>query len=431
MKFLKFSFLTLLYVRFVLSGSGLLYAQRSAAPAMSLDSLVAEIVANNPELKFYEAEIDAAKAGRRSAGALADPELSFEAGRKRVRDPAGLIAGEGAVWSVTVKQTFEWPGRLALRKSIANRQIELAELGMARFRAALASRARVLAYGLQAAAEKSAALKEVAARYQSLREVFLARDPAGITPLLETRVIEAQELTLKRRSTEAQLAAQTALMELNQLRGAPFDAAVQQSIAANMLFHSPPPLNELLAAARENNFEYRMKRVELEQQGLAVSLARNQQNPSVSVSPFYSQEKAGDRESVLGLGISVPLPLTSRSRAGVDVAEARRRQAEAALIVAQRTMEREVITSFQAFQAKLAATADWKPDAADKFREAAELADRHYRLGAVPLATYVELQGAYLEAVEALLDTKREALEAGQQLQLLTGVDFKAIELIP
>ena len=47
----------------------------------------------------------------------------------------------------------------------------------------------------------------------------------------------------------------------------------------------------------------------------------------------------------------------------------------------------------------------------------------------MPLATYVELQGAYLDAVEAILDTKRDALEAGQQLQLLTGLEFNAVEI--
>jgi outer membrane protein TolC len=58
-------------------------------------------------------------------------------------------------------------------------------------------------------------------------------------------------------------------------------------------------------------------------------------------------------------------------------------------------------------------------------------ADRHYRLGAVPIATYVELQKAYLEAVGALLDTKREALEAGLKLQQLTGLDFKPVDIAP
>jgi cobalt-zinc-cadmium efflux system outer membrane protein len=405
------------------------FAAEAAAP-LALDALVAEIVGNNPELKFYEAEIDAAKAGRRSVGALAHPELSVEAGRKRVRDLAGVLAGEGTAWSVSVTQTFEWPGRLALRKSIANRQIELAELGLERFRAALASRARLLTYAVMVAQEKAATTNEVGARYQQLRETFLARDPAGITPMLETRAIEAQELALKRRATEAELAAKAALVELNQLRGAPVDASIRMQ-GVRVVFHAPPALDALLSSAREKNFEFRMKRVELDQQGLEVSLARHQRYPAVSVSPFYSEERAGERESVLGVGISVPLPLTQRTRATVEVSEARRRQAETALLIAQRDLEREVITTFQAFEAKLAATANWQPDTAEKFREAAGLADRHYRLGAVPLATYVELQSAYLDAVEAILDTKREALATGQQLQLLTGHDFKPIEITP
>ena len=46
----------------------------------------------------------------------------------------------------------------------------------------------------------------------------------------------------------------------------------------------------------------------------------------------------------------------------------------------------------------------------------------------MPISTYIELQKQYLEAVEALLATKREALEAGQQIQLLTGLDFNAVQ---
>jgi outer membrane protein, heavy metal efflux system len=160
-----------------------------------------------------------------------------------------------------------------------------------------------------------------------------------------------------------------------------------------------------------------------------VQLARSERKPSFTVSPFYSQEKAGDRESVVGVGLSVPLPLSSRGRAGVDVAEARRRQAEASLQIAQREMERSVIDSARTFEAKRAEVARWSPSSVEKFREAAALADRHYRLGAVPLATYVELQTAYLDAVESLLDTKKEALEAAQQLELLAGLSTPLVNI--
>lgn len=397
---------------------------------VSVQTIVGEIIAKNPELAFYEAEIDAAKAGRKAAGTRDNPELSLALGRKRVTDAGGTLAGEGTAWSVSVSQTFEWPGRLSLRKAIANQDIALAELGLAQFKAALANRARTLAFGLHAAHERAEAAAEVASRYQALRELFLARDPGGITPLLETRVIEAQELTLQHRSTEAKLAVQAALVELNQLRGLPVDKPLDIA-NAKLGFGAPPELDAILAAARENNFAFRAAKIELEQQGLVVSLARNERRPGFTVSPYFAQEKAGDRERTYGVGLSLPLPVSGRAGANVALAEARRRQAETAVLVAQRNMEREVITAAYRFAAKLAETAKWSPDSAKKFRDAAELADRHYRLGAVPISTYVELQNSYLEAIDALYETQQEALEAGSSLQLLTGLDFNAVETKP
>src|SRR5207302_1006167 len=84
-----------------------------------------------------------AKGERQTAGAWANPEVAGTAGSKRSVAPGA--SGEGLAWSVTVRQTFEWPGRISLRKAIANRQIYLAELGYKQFRAALEARARGLA----------------------------------------------------------------------------------------------------------------------------------------------------------------------------------------------------------------------------------------------------------------------------------------------
>lgn len=430
MKFYRFSTSISRFLCLATLGAALLTHAEETPPGVAPSELIQEIRSKNPELAFYQAEIDAAKAGQRSATAFNDPELSLDLGRKRVHEATGALAGEGTAWSVSVTQTFEWPGRRDLRKAIANRQVELAELGLSRFRAALEARARSLAFGLYAANAKAAAVREVAQRFAALKETFLAREPAGVTPLLETRVIEASELSLQRRASQAELSVQSALLELNQLRGAPPGAPLRVGAMA-LAFKESPETEILMNAAREGNFDYRMKRVELEQQGYEVSLARNERYPAVSVSPFYSQEKAGDRESVLGIGLSVPLPISGRTRGAVEVAEARRRQAETAALLAQRELEREVLTAAQAYAVQAAETRRWSPDAVGKFREAAELADRHYRLGAVPIATYVEMQNSYLEAVEALLETQGEALEAGLKLQQFTGLELNLIETLP
>ena len=395
---------------------------------MTLDAVVTDVLEHNPELNFYNAEIAAAKGQARTAATWANPDLSTTIGGKRVT--SGGLTAEGVAWSVSVRQPFEWPGRIPLRKAIANEQIQLAELGLAQFKVALAARARSVAYGLFAAQQKAAAAREVADRFHALREVLVQRDPAGITPELELRIIEATEVTMLRKASEASVAEQAATLELNQLRGQPWQQAMRIAPVA-LAFTAAPEPDALLAAARANNFEIRMRQVELGQQGFKVELARKDAYPSFTVGPYFSQERAGDRENQFGIGISMPLPLWNRNEGNIETAMARQKQAETSMYVTQRTVERQVVEKALTYRTKLAEMAKWRPESVAEFRKAATLADRHYRLGAVPITTYVELQKQYLDAVEALLETRREALDAGQQLELLTGLDIHAVRTNP
>jgi cobalt-zinc-cadmium efflux system outer membrane protein len=239
--------------------------------------------------------------------------------------------------------------------------------------------------------------------------------------LLETRVIEATELTMQRKASEAELAAQAALLELNQLRGV--RPSERLTVAPPQLaFRPPDPTETLLALAITNNFELRLRAVELAQQGFRIALAKNERFPPISIGPVFSEENAIERDRIIALGVSLPLPLWNRNTANIEAATARQMQAEASLAVTEREVERNVTEATLRYGAKLHEMMKWPRDTVQHFREAAEVADRHYRLGAVPVSTYVELQKQYLEAVETLLDTKREMLEAAQTLELLTGL---------
>ena len=390
-----------------------------APPAeLTLDRLAAEALEKNPEVSFYKAEIAAAKGDRKQAGAYPNPEFEGEIGAKRVS--GGGMSAEGAAWSVSVVQPFEYPGRLALRKAIANRDIQLAEIGYDQFRAALATRVRALGFALLIARQKADAAQEVARRGQALAEVLVQRDPAGVTPLLETRIIEASVITAKRDAAEAARNAQVALYELNQLRGAPLATAINIA-ATNLQFRPITGFDQLLAAARTNSFELRTRQAELEQQGFRVDLSRNERWPTVSVGSFYSEERAGETERIAGIGVSLPVPLWNRNRGTIQSAEARRQQAETTLLVTQRQVERDVRERLAAYAALVEQLQFIRPDSLKQLRDAADLADRHYRLGAVPVSTYVELQEKYLEATEAILDLQKEALDNWEQLRLLVG----------
>jgi cobalt-zinc-cadmium efflux system outer membrane protein len=162
----------------------------------------------------------------------------------------------------------------------------------------------------------------------------------------------------------------------------------------------------------------------LEQQGFRVELVHNERWPAFTIGPQFSEENAGERDRILGVAVSFPLPLWRGNGSGIDAAKARQVQAETVLNIARLEVERRVVSAGRAYEIRLNEISRWRADAVNQFAEAAELADRHYRLAAVPATIYVELQKQYLDAVETLLDTRREAIAAAAELEELTGLEL-------
>src|ERR1044071_160228 len=391
----------------------------TSAFAETPEALVKQALQRNPELNFFVAEIAAAKGAMRTAGTLRNPELSTELGYKNSRENSGGAKGDGAIFALSFSQTFEYPGRIALRKAIANHDRAVAELHLQQFRLTLAARVRSLAYALRSADERTKAVQDVTARTQALNDVLKQRPLAGVAPQLEAQIISANLLTFQRQERESALGEKTIAAELNQLCGRSADATL--TVSASPIVFTAISARSLVEAARSNSFDIRIRQIELAEKGFKVALSKNERFPAVAVGPFYSLENAIDREQRVGVGVSLPLPLWDRNLGNIASSKARQQQAEASLAMAAREVERRVTQTVAALQAKRAEIETWKTGAIAKLREASELADRSYRLGAIPLATYVEIQKQYLEAIGAFNDAQKDALEAAQTLEIWTG----------
>lgn len=395
-------------------------ARAADESVLSVDALIAQVLEANPELAIYEAEIEAAQAHVRQAGRRQNPVFSLEGGHLRVREDGSAASVEGLAWAASIEQSIEFPGRLALRKAIANADQDLAELGLAHFRRRLAHRVRELASELHAARTEAEAAEQVAVRAMELTEAVLQRETGGITPLLESRALESSRISLQHRRMQAWQRYQRLLIELNQLRNLPAETPVR--IEEPPTDHPPlPPIQALVTRAWTESFDAVARRVELEQQGFRVRLAENERYPSISIAPYVSQDNAGERETVVGVGVSFPLPLWDRNTDNIHAARARERQAQASLLVLRRDLERQVVEQALAYQAARDALGALQPESLEKLAEAADLAERHFRLGALPVGTYLELQTAYLDAQESLLAIRRDALQSLLRLELLTG----------
>src|SRR5262249_43025869 len=190
------------------------------------EALVKQALQRNPELNFFVEEIAAAKGGVRTARTVRNPELNSEIGYKNSRENLGGASGDGAIVALSLSQTVEYPGRIALRKAIANHDLVLAELHLQQFRLALAARVRSLAYAMIGAHERTKAVQVIASRTQTLNDVLKQRPLAGVAPQLEAQIISANLLTFQRQERESALAEKTIAAELNQLVGRSADSTL-------------------------------------------------------------------------------------------------------------------------------------------------------------------------------------------------------------
>jgi cobalt-zinc-cadmium efflux system outer membrane protein len=405
---------------FVLAGSAGRAAQ-SRGPGATVEDLVARALDANPEVLFYEAQIKAAEAGVRAAGRWKNPELDVQSGLKRAW--SGAAYENGHVLYATLSQRIEFPKRIELRKAIANGDLRLARLGLEKFRMMIRNRIRAAVLRYQFAARKASTIGEVVGRAESLLEVLVQRDPAGVAPLLERRVIEAHLVRLRAQVRAEEQEVETQRTELNHLVQAPLDAPVELA-SMDPGLGGMIPITQLMTVAETNSFELLAHVAEIEQQGYRVRLERQSRWPGVTLSPFFNRETGAGPQNIVGLGLSLPLPIWNRNRPNIDAAKAREQQLEAAFRVTLRRLQRDLVRHAEGYAGALRQLEEWRPDAVEFFQQAADLGDRHYRLGAIEVSTYLELQGQYLEAVAALLDLRKDAFEHRLELELLTGMDL-------
>lgn len=393
----------------------LLLTAAQAENAVTSSELVNEALAKNPEIRFYAAEIDAARGGRQSAGQLANPELSTEFGGMSLAQ-----AKEGLVWRASILQVFDFPGRMSLRKAIADRDIELALLGLQQFKSQLANEVRARAGDVLLLQRKEAAARSVRERLESLVEVLVQRDTGSVSALLERRILEATLLNSDRILTDASKAAREATAALNVLCGRGPDQPVKL-VGAVTAFPDVPQLVSLKQQAARTNFDLQQKRLQVAKQGLKVDLTKSERWGDITFGPYMAGQHAGGTQIEGGFVVSIPLPLWNKNKGSIDAEKARTQQAEALLGATLRDLERDLAVARSAYLAELDALSRWRPESEKQFADAAAEADRHYRLGAVPAATYVEMQRGYLDAMDSLIESRRNAWKHRMEIERLTG----------
>ena len=415
--------------------SGFAHAQdRPLAPAQprpnTIEGLVARALNSNAELRVFEAELAAAKGQRTQAVFFKNPEISTEIGAREVRDSENILQGNGTTFSIAVTQTFEFPGKGTLRKAIANKNIEIAELGLEQFRLALAGQVRLLAYEHLAAVSAAEVAESVYGQSNELSSRLASQAGYGARQQIEIRLIQASLVELGVAIKEALLRREETRTKLNALLGLP------QNMPLRIRDPLLPPrdhldANRLVFAAQKNNLLLKIRRRELERSARELAATRLDVAPDFAIGPFFSRDVAGDTEQNIGATISATVPVWDWNIGNIQSAKARRDATEAQRVKAERDTEAEILSRFKAYELTRRQLSMIPADLLRNVREASALAATQFRNGSISAQLYLDSQSAYLEVLRGWQDAVLDAWRTLLDLNLLTGGDLESSQSGP
>jgi cobalt-zinc-cadmium efflux system outer membrane protein len=405
---------------FVLAGALVAQETPTLSSPNSIDALVSMALANNAELKSFEAEVAAAKGQRTQAGFFKNPEVSFEFGGREVRDSENILQGNGTTLSVSVMQTFEFPGKGTLRKAIANKNIEIAELGLEQFRLSLAGQVRVLAYEHLAAVAEAQAAEAVYKQSNELASQLNSQANFGARLQIEIRLVQASLIELGEAIKDASLRREETRTQLNSLLGRP------QNLPLRISASLTPPTKRLddtalVFAGQSNNPLLKIRQKELERSARELTSTRLDIAPDFSIGPFFSRDVAGDTEQNIGGAISATIPVWDWNIGNIQSAKARLAAAEALRVKAERNTEAQILSRLRAYELTRRQLGMIPRGLLTNIQEASTLADTQFRNGSIGAQLYLDTQSAYLNSLKAFQNAVLDAWRTLLDLNLLTG----------
>ena len=309
----------------------------------NLDSLVARALATSPTIRAANVRVDAARARIGPATARPDPMLMAGIQNLPISRP-GFSSDEMTMKMIGASQTIPYPGKLALRRSVADRDVDVSRVGVELARRQVVRDVKDAYYELAFLDQALAIIaknEDVLGTFARTTEVRYGAGVAGQQDVLKARVESARlaetasELTEQRRVALARLNAQLSRasdapvghvqMPATLVRAAAGDSSQEpmfMSAALGARAAGSPfrPLADLQQLAIHQSPELREHEAMIAAQAARLELARKDYLPDVDLSLQYGQRNR--LPDMVSLGVSVAVPVQRKQKQDQVVAEA-------------------------------------------------------------------------------------------------------------
>ncbi len=374
-----------------------------------LAQLIEESLSRRPELRQADAFAQAERERVPQAGALQDPVLSLGIQNDGF---GGIQIGkmETSFWQVMVTQPLPWPGKLGLRTDVAASGVKLADASCMRARLTAEADVRRAYLDLLLSRDRLALLARLEALWAKAEGLARSRYETGEgaqSDLLRAQ-LERNRLRQRRWSLEAE--ERTRLQALNRLRGHDLDDPIPTTASVrDGGLPAVPDAAGAQADAERRSPELLSARLQAEQAGAQVALARRERFPDLAVSAAIMPR--GGLDPMWQAGVSVSLPIFSGRKQARAVAETEARAAmrggaveTVAQVLRQRVEERRALLGSLVESARL-----YQEGLLVQSQATADSTLAQYRVGRVTFASVLEAIGGVVNDEDGFLATLASA----------------------
>ncbi|MEO0453566.1 MAG: TolC family protein [Verrucomicrobiota bacterium] len=387
-----------------------------------IQDLVSEVLDTHPELLIYQDRVKREKGERMEGGAWSNPNVSVQVGYRELEERER----DGLVYGFNFMQPFEFPGKGSLRKAILDQDVYQANLALKQFRLALSGRARQLARRYQLASEKVRAARMVSIRSEGVMRLIKARPQKGARPLIELRILEAGQIRIHEEAKHAEYEYREAQADLNALLGRQPEHPIDLSDTIKAPEIADLSKERVTQLAHRHNLTFQLYEAELEKAKLSTDAAELEAMPDFSFGPFFSREEGAEQEWSAGVRVEMELPLWKRGRGRVVSALASESIARSQMALARIEMDRQIFERLLHYELTEKHYREVNEHMVSRMADAAALADRQYRQGAIDVRLYLESQKAYLETLEIYTETLGALWDVALDIELITGGELIA-----
>ncbi len=326
-----------------------------AAETMTIERVVQEALANNPDLEAARHAIEMARGRLRQAGLWPNPDLELDASDDFIFSAEGERGG-----SAGFAQRFPIARRLGRAKDVARVDIALAETELRDAERNLTGEVSRLVYRLVVLKRKAEVQDEVIQTAESLAEAAQRRFAVAETSEADVNLLRVEAGRLRQERVVLDIERRKAETSLAELLGRAPDAPVQ--VLADLDAQVPlGPRDQIISQALSRRADLMQRRLEADRGAAEERLAKAERWEDWTVGLAYQGDRAVfeppgsgaplgtarvQADQFVGLKLTIPLPLWNRNQGRIAEARASRSRAGSRLAAAELKAKREVETAF-------------------------------------------------------------------------------------